>query len=61
MWINYLSFRDFSVNNTIEVRRPNGTVEEVIWQNNINVILKMILKIKNNSFDIEYIDYLLNK
>lgn len=61
MGINYLSFRDFSVNNTIEVRRPNGTIEEVIWQNNINVILKMILKIKNNSFDIEYIDYLLNK
>ena len=61
MGINYLSFRDFSFNNTIEIRRPNGTLEEVIWQNNINVIMKMILKIKNNSFDIEYIDYLLNK
>ena len=41
--------------NTLEFRRPNGTLEEVIWQNNINVIIKLILAINSNNFDIDYI------
>ena len=47
--------------NTLEFRRPNGTLEEVIWQNNINAVIKMILSIKDINFDIEYVKYEFNK
>lgn len=41
----HVSFADMSKRdmNTIEFRFPNCTVEEAIWQNNINVFAKMIL------------------
>ena len=44
-------------NNTLEFRRPNGTLEEVIWQNNINVLTKMILSSISNDLDIDFINY----
>lgn len=47
--------------NTIEFRFPNGTFEEVIWQNNINAFVKMILSSKNKSIDEEFLDYKLEK
>lgn len=43
--------------NTIEFRSPNGTINEKIWQNNVNTFAKMILAVMNNKVDIEYIDY----
>lgn len=43
--------------NTIELRCPNGTIEEVIWQNNINTFSKLILASKSENLDQEYLDY----
>lgn len=42
--------------NTIEFRFPNGTIEEIIWQNNVNTIGKMLLAIKTNKIDIEWLN-----
>ena len=41
--------------NTIEFRSPNGTVEEVIWQNNVNFIVKLINYCSSNNFDYEFL------
>ncbi len=43
--------------NTIELRCPNSTVEEVIWQNNINAIAKILTAVTKPNFDEEYLDY----
>lgn len=54
-----LRFGDKSVDkNTIELRIPNGTIEEVIWQNNVNTFAKFILKTISPNFDREYIEKL---
>ena len=37
--------------NTIEFRSPNGTLEPVIWQNNLNLFLAMIKYAKSSHFD----------
>ena len=38
-------------NNTIEFRTPNGTLEPVIWQNNLNLFLALINYAKSTKFD----------
>ena len=47
--------------NTIELRCPNGTIEEVIWQNNINTFAKLILKAKSRNLDEEFLNYKIKK
>ena len=37
--------------NTIEFRCPNGTLNEVVWQNNLNLIIHLINYAKSNNFD----------
>lgn len=61
-----VSFQKVNINdlnniqdNTMEFRFPNGTVEEIIWQNNINTLGKLLLAVKNDKIDIDIIDYLL--
>lgn len=51
------SFNEIKEKNTIELRCPNGTIEEVIWQNNINTFAKLILKAKSENLDEEFLDY----
>lgn len=46
--------------NTVEVRCPNGTINPVIWQNNINFFAKLFLYCSGNNFDSEFINYKLN-
>lgn len=46
--------------NTLEFRSPNGTKEEIICQNNINAITKLLLSTKKDMIDEEYLDYKLN-
>ena len=46
----------FSNNNTIEIRCPNGTLEEAIWQNNINFFARLLLYASSASFDEELIN-----
>lgn len=47
--------------NTIEFRFLNGSTEECIWQNNINVLAKLILTAKNKNLDEDYLDALLRQ
>ena len=43
--------------NTLEFRSPNATIEEVIWQNNINALTKLILAPIKGLIDQEFLDY----
>lgn len=43
--------------NTIELRIPNGSVEEVIWQNNVNAFGKFILKTIGEEIDRDFIEH----
>lgn len=36
---------------TIEFRSPNGTFDPVIWQNNINLLVNLLLYAKSDNFD----------
>ena len=47
--------------NTIEFRFPNGTKNEIIWQNNINTFSKMVLAIVENKINPKFLDYKINK
>ena len=47
--------------NTIELRCPNGTDEEIIWQNNINTFSKMLLSSGAKVIDEAFLDYKLKK
>ena len=38
---------------TIEFRSSNGTLNEIIWQNNVNFFTKMLLSCASDNFDIE--------
>lgn len=52
-------FHDYTTlkkDNTIEFRFPNGTLNPIIWQNNINVFTKMMLYIKNGYVNQEILD-----
>ena len=49
------------VKNTIEFRSPNATVDEIIWQNNVNTLTKMLLSCKKDLVDTDYVDYILRK
>ncbi len=61
LYVGKMNFKRIKKRNTIEFRRPNGTLEEIIWQNNINAIIKMILTINKDDFDVEFIDYNIKK
>ncbi len=54
--IKYLKTRK-EKGNTLEVRIPNGTLDEVVWQNNINLVVKIISSIINKEIDKDYINY----
>lgn len=42
--------------NTIEFRCPNGTLNPVIWQNNLNLFIKLIEYAKSKEFNNDIID-----
>jgi hypothetical protein len=50
----YIKHKNF---NTIEFRCPNGTIEEVIWQNNVNTFMNFANYAASNNFDKEFIDH----
>ena len=43
--------------NTIEFRFPNSSSEEVVWQNNINVLGKLLMYACSEEFDKNLVDY----
>ena len=51
---HYNNFEDYSKINygcTLEFRCPNGTLNEIIWQNNVNFFAKLMLYCKSDKFD----------
>ena len=46
--------------NTVEFRSPNGTINPVIWQNNVNFFTRFMLSCANKNLDKERLDYLYN-
>lgn len=60
--INFSNLKVSSINekqekNTLEFRFPNATLEEVIWQNNINAFAKMIVAAKSRYVDEDFLEY----
>ena len=49
------------VYNTVEFRSPNGTDNELIWQNNVNTVTKLMLAARNKKIDEDFLDYKLEK
>lgn len=58
--VNFDNLDQF-INNTFEFRFPNATIEEVIWQNNINTLIKLLLTAKSSNLDESYLDSLLKE
>lgn len=50
-----VNFRHYDTFKTIEFRCPNGTLNPVIWQNNINLFVKMLLYSSSLVYDEEKI------
>lgn len=46
----------FAIGNTIEFRCPNGSVDPVIWQNNVNLFAKLLRYCKSDNFDEDIIN-----
>ena len=42
--------------NTIEFRSPNGTFDPVIWQNNVNFLVALLMYAKSDNFDLDLIN-----
>lgn len=55
--VKFYDILNDKIKNTIEFRMPNGTIEEVIWQNNVNTFSKLILSSKSPTFDREFLEY----
>ena len=53
---NVNGINSFSRDNTIEFRCPNGTLEPVIWQNNVNLLVNILKYSKSNKYDDDTID-----
>lgn len=50
--LNLINLRDCGLEkSTIEVRVPNGTLNPIIWQNNINFFIKLFSYAKSKDFD----------
>lgn len=58
--VNFDNLEQF-IKNTIEFRFLNATIEEVIWQNNINALIKLLLAAKNPNLNESYLDSLLEE
>lgn len=56
--VNFDNIKDI-IGNTLEFRFPNATIEEVIWQNNINVLVKFLLASLSTNLNEHYLDSLL--
>lgn len=46
----------YNLDNTIEFRCPNGTLNSVIWQNNVNIFIKLLCYCKSSNFDNDIIN-----
>lgn len=49
--VQYSHFESLRWKNTIEFRCPNGTLNPIIWQNNVNLFMHMFKCVRSNNFD----------
>ena len=54
--LDIYDYYKFGMDNTIEFRCPNGSLNPIIWQNNVNFITKLLLYSKSSSFNDEIIN-----
>ncbi|MEG0025777.1 MAG: amidoligase family protein [Bacilli bacterium] len=56
--INFNNINDYKIkkDNTVELRSPNGSIEEIIIQNNINFFSKLFLYCKSKQFNYDKIE-----
>jgi hypothetical protein len=56
--LNFLNMtgKKYEKRNTIEVRYPNGTLNSIIWQNNVNFFAKLILYARSKKYDEDFIN-----
>lgn len=59
-FLNASEYNSLNVRNTLEFRSPNATLSEIIWQNNINTIGKLLKSSIEGNIDMDFIDYKLN-
>lgn len=52
---------NYKIGKTMEIRYPNGTINEKTIQNNINFSLKLIYAIERELFDKEKLTYMINQ
>lgn len=50
------SCNKYHLNNTIEFRCPNGSLDPIIWQNNVNLFVNMLLYSKSRLFDNDIVE-----
>lgn len=55
-YIREKNIGDFSEKSTVEFRCPNGSLEPIIWQNNLNFFVSLLQSIKSKDFDRDLID-----
>lgn len=58
--VSFCNPRDRNGKNTLEFRSPNATTNEVVWQNNINTLTKMLVSSRNKVIDEDFLDYKLS-
>ena len=54
--VNRGNIASYAKNNTIEFRCPNGTLDPVIWQNNVNAVIKLLYYAKSSNFDDDMVE-----
>lgn len=47
----------YNFGNTIEFRNPNGTLNPVIWQNNVNLFVHILKYVQSKDFDLERVKW----
>lgn len=58
---NVIHLGEKEINNTFEFRAPNGTLDPIIWQNNLNLIVKLMRYCNNPNFNLEIIENRIKK
>jgi hypothetical protein len=59
--VNFYNLSRRETKNTIEFRAPNATIEEVIWQNNVNTLIKLLITSTSSSIDRDYLKHSLKR
>lgn len=54
---NNVKINDSAQKNTIEFRCPNGTINPIVWQNNVNFLTKFLLYCASREYDDELVNH----